>query len=86
MTLLSFAIPTRAGQLAATIVSSTRLAPSPQIVRTNQVVFEVTFSEAVTGLQTNSFPMTPVNGGNTVALVSAVTGGRAVHQVTADIF
>jgi hypothetical protein len=55
-------------------------------VRTNQVVFEIPFSQPVTCAQTNNFPMTLVNCRKALAVVSALDGGRTVYQETADIF
>ena len=54
-------------------------------MRASAVVFEVTFSEAVTNVGTDSFAIVPVNGGNTDASVASVSGGPIVYQVTVNI-
>ena len=71
--------------VAPTILSITRKSPGSQAENTNLVTFEVTFSESVTNVTTNSFALTRVNGSTATGAVSAVTGGPQVYEVTVTL-
>jgi autotransporter-associated beta strand protein len=83
---LAFTPPDTSGVLvdttAPTVLSMLRKTPAEQVVRTDTVVFEVTFSEAVTGVSANWFVATPINGATTEVMVTSVTGGPSVYEVT----
>ncbi len=88
--LLSLALPCllQAGpvdNIAPQITSIVRLTPSGQVAPRNAVVFEVTFSEDVTGVDTNRFVTSHVNDGSVIGTVTSVAGGPVDYQVTVDI-
>jgi hypothetical protein len=55
------------------------------VVDTATLVFEVTFSEDVTNVETSVFAVTPVNGGSITGSVSGVSGGPRIYDVTVEI-
>ncbi|HSH15945.1 MAG TPA: hypothetical protein VLD18_07930 [Verrucomicrobiae bacterium] len=71
--------------VAPLISSITRKTPSQQVVDTATLVFEVTFSEDVTNVETSVFAVTPVNGGTITGTVSGVSGGPRIYDVTVEI-
>ncbi|UOQ72763.1 Ig-like domain-containing protein [Hymenobacter cellulosilyticus] len=65
----------------ATVVSVTRLTPSP--TTTTQVSYRVVFSGSVTGVTTSNFNVT-TTGGVTGASVSSVSGSGTTYTVTVN--
>ncbi|MCC6233300.1 MAG: putative Ig domain-containing protein, partial [Verrucomicrobiales bacterium] len=71
--------------IAPQTISIHRKSPTAQTIRTNQVVFEVTFSEPVSGLAATNFIVTRVSGGTVSTTVSGISGGPTVYEVTVDV-
>jgi hypothetical protein len=70
---------------APTVVSIVRESPSTQMVSTNTVVCQVTFSESVTNVSAGSFVVTPVGASTVAGSVTSVSGGPQVYDVTVGL-
>jgi hypothetical protein len=68
-----------------TVTSIVRKTPSAQMVSTNKVIFEVTFSEAVANVSASQFAVTPVGASTVTGVVSSVSGGPQVYQVKVGV-
>jgi hypothetical protein len=71
--------------LAPQISSINRLTPGLQTVATNRVVFEVAFSENVTGVVPARFIVSPVSGSTMSGTVASVSGGPQIYNVTVNL-
>jgi hypothetical protein len=71
--------------VAPTVLSVVRKNPIQHATALNTMVFEVTFSEDVTNVDSSSFGITNVNGGTVTGTVTAVGGGPRVYQVTVQL-
>jgi hypothetical protein len=67
------------------VVSILRTTPLSQMVSTNKVIFEVTFSEAVANVSASQFAVTPVGASTVTGVVSSVSGGPQVYQVKVGV-
>ncbi len=67
------------------VVSITRKNPVEQTTDATTVVFEVVFSEAVTGLKASMFTITAVNDGTVTGTVAEVTGGPTTYDVMINL-
>ncbi|HSH17581.1 MAG TPA: hypothetical protein VLD18_16185, partial [Verrucomicrobiae bacterium] len=67
------------------VVSITRKNPLQQIIDAPTAVFEVVFSEAVTGVNVSRFAITAVNDGTVTGTVAEVSGGPATYDVTVNL-
>jgi len=88
---LDFTPPTTAAvfvdTLPPTVLSVVRLNPGPQLLAagTRQVVFRVTYSEAVTNVIPAGFSILNVGGGTVTGTIGTPTGGPAVYDVPVSI-
>ena len=72
-------------RVAPAIASITRKTPLTQVIATNTAVFEVTYSLPVTGVVADIFTVTAINGSTITGIVTSVSGGPAVYQVTVQL-